>query len=780
MIFRILALLFSVGLAAQEYGYRQYSTAAGLPDARVERVVADSLGYVYALTPLGWVRFDGERFTDIDQPPAGVRDDTWLSERELETIRYRYLEGSPFANTELLDLTEDLQGYRWLATGNQGLLRQLPSSFVTYPVEGAAVTAIGTYRDTLYIGTDGRGLYRLVNDTLQPVDIGAELEGLRITALAGSADHLFLGTAGRGVFVVNPDTLVQIRQRNGLPSNWIRQLVAGDSILRVLTVAGELAEVVVRDSSVAVRRDSVSTEGSTRYSQLLNGPNDVPLLIQADPAVVRQLLEPGFLISGIPAITGASLRRTTQLWLSAEDRGVYFTDLEASPFRFGRVDERLFGDAGAFQCILALGEQREVWVGIDRGVSRLSLDQNGQPLYARQYGSGEGFPVAGAGPAVIFADPAGRVWFGTQAGLVRFVGRGREAFRQPPPTTLEGITLFYDTITAGKSEFQARENHLGFRFRAVDLTYPERVRYRYRLSPLEPDWSPETRENAVSYAGLPGGTYTFSVAASTDGNTWGPPATYAFTIESPLLLQPAVLIAGVLLLSGILVLGFYVYHRRLLKQQLAIRDGLQRQNDLLRLEQQARQLQMNPHFLFNALNGIRGLVDRTEAREQLSRFAALMRGILHNSRQETITLAEELATLEQYLKMEQFCQPRPFTYRIETAEGLDPEEVALPPMLLQPFVENAILHGFGGLDREGSLLLRFFLRGRRCHVEIQDNGVGRHAAEKRRETRSPGHKSVAVGITRDRILAMGGRLTITDAVPHGTQVQLEIPVFYAW
>ncbi len=782
MIVRILILLTSVGLAAQDYSYRQYSVAAGLPDARVEQVVADTQGYVYARTPLGWVRFDGERFEDIARLPEAASDDIWMSGRELEGIHTRYLAGTPFAGTQLLDLAEDAEGRRWLATSDAGLLRQLPSSFMTYPVGGGGVTALTENRDTLWIGTDGRGLFRLTADRApEPVDIGTSLEGIRITSLVADTSFLYIGTAGRGLFAVNGDTLLHLRQAGGLPSNWIREMIVADSSVMVLTTAGDLVGLYATDTNLIVRPHHISVIPDVKFTHLLRGPGGRPILTA--PREKRHLwkAESASVVSGLPEVRSAALRRGSQLWLGVDDKGLYYTDLEAEPFRFGRVDDRLTGGSPHFSALLALDSEREVWAGNGQGVVRITLDGSGQPLFSRQYGAAEGWGDDDSGPEVIFGTAAGAIWFGTKLGLVRFTGASADTYRSPPSTRLEAITLFYDTITPGRIHFSARENHLGFRFRAVDLSYPERIRYRYRLSPIAPEWSPMTSETTVRYAGLPGGAYTFSVAASTDGGkTWGDPATYNFEVESPLVLQPWFSIGGVLLLAGFLIGGFYAYHLRLLRRQASERAALKRENDVLRLEQQARQLQMNPHFIFNALNGIRGLVDDREAREQLSRFATLMRSILHNSRQEYITLAEELATLDRYLRMEQFCHAEPFAYHLEPPEGVDPEEISLPPMLIQPFVENAILHGFAGLDRPGELHVRFLLRGRRCSVYIEDNGVGREEARKRREKGSPGHQPVALSVTSDRISAMGGKLIISNGNPHGTVIHLEIPVTYAW
>jgi len=204
-------------------------------------------------------------------------------------------------------------------------------------------------------------------------------------------------------------------------------------------------------------------------------------------------------------------------------------------------------------------------------------------------------------------------------------------------------------------------------------------------------------------------------------------------------------------------------------------------------------LQMNPHFIFNALNSIQSLVAAKEnltARSQIHKFAALMRSILSNSRKEKITLKEEINTLEKYLHMEQFCQPVPFDFEIESPNDMDAEEIELPPMLLQPFVENAVIHGISHLqNKRGKLVIAFFIKKEKnlnlLQCEIRDNGVGRERAAQLRQSNQPGHQSVAMGVTRERLEAMKNgasytALGIQDLTNNqgevlGTQVLVKMP-----
>lgn len=771
MMLRLAALILSCGLTAQEYTYRAYSRADGLPDDRVEQVVADSFGFVYARTPAGWVRFDGQQFEPILRPPESAKDQMFLTESELARVALRYLEPTAFRGAVLLDVAEDREGRRWFATAERGLLQELPSYFGPRTLAGRSVTALLDWRDTVYVGTDGRGLYRRAGAGFQPVPGTGELEGLRITALAADAGGLYVGTAGRGLFRYHRGKLEQLLDRDGLPGNWVRDLVGYGNTVYVLTVGGGTAEVSAGERGFGVVSGPAGELLAGNYARLLPGFGKPLFLGEAEAGTFRE--DGNVAAYGIAAgLTDAVVRPERELWTVREGRAVEVTELGATPYRRRTIPAPIGGMPGPYTAIAA---DSAVWVGGALGLIRIRPEE---PDAAESYGATEGWTDERVTALLAAAD--GTVWIGTSNGLRRFVARADQR-SDAPPTRLEAVTLFYDTVAAGRTAFGADENQLGFSYRAVSLRHPERVRYRYRLEPEQGGWSPPTPERGVRYAGLAGGRYTFAVAASVDGGlTWGEPAVYAFTIDRPLWQRPWFLLLATGALAAMATGIGYGWHRRSVAREAALRRDLERQNAVLRLEQQARQLQMNPHFIFNALNGIRATVEDREARERLSRFATLLRGILHNSRQERISLAEEIGTLEQYLEMEQFVRPRSFHYEIVPPEGVDPEDLSLPPMLVQPFVENALVHGFSGLDRPAEVRIVFTLVGRRCRVTITDNGVGRAEAARRAEARPTGHRSVGLEVTRERINAMGGTLGITDGDPYGTTVTVEIPVAHAW
>jgi tetratricopeptide (TPR) repeat protein len=196
------------------------------------------------------------------------------------------------------------------------------------------------------------------------------------------------------------------------------------------------------------------------------------------------------------------------------------------------------------------------------------------------------------------------------------------------------------------------------------------------------------------------------------------------------------------------------------------------------LEQKLLRLQMNPHFIFNALTSIEGFIYENKpelAGKYLSDFSKLMRMTLENSREDLISLDEEVKMLEYYLKVHQLYLEDKFNFNIKIDEEVDPSSILIPPMLFQPFVENAIKHGVADIEH-GEIQLSFKMEGEKLMVQIRDNGKGLEEIFQRKE-----HTSLATLITKERLALLRfkhGKILfdIRSNVPHGTVVNFSIPV----
>ncbi|HSG68264.1 MAG TPA: histidine kinase, partial [Bacteroidales bacterium] len=241
---------------------------------------------------------------------------------------------------------------------------------------------------------------------------------------------------------------------------------------------------------------------------------------------------------------------------------------------------------------------------------------------------------------------------------------------------------------------------------------------------------------------------------------------------------------AVISLGGMMVI--IILFAILLIRQNSIRN----QQRVLENQQKLFRSQMNPHFIFNSLTNIQHYIfskDSYTAGKYLAIFAKLMRNILNNSRQERITLRNEVETIQQYLDLQKLRMDEKLEYSLEVDEDLDQEIVEIPPMLAQPFIENAIEHGLRNKEGAGILSIRIMKNGKSLIYEIEDNGVGRKKAAEYMEKRHRDHQSMAVSLTRSRLQSLWGRkkvkaLKIIDLMDaegnaRGTRVLLKVPGF---
>jgi len=203
-------------------------------------------------------------------------------------------------------------------------------------------------------------------------------------------------------------------------------------------------------------------------------------------------------------------------------------------------------------------------------------------------------------------------------------------------------------------------------------------------------------------------------------------------------------------------------------------------------------MQMNPHFIFNALNSVQHYIlqgNVIEANKYLSKFSKLQREILHCSSQQFITLEKEIEILNRYLELEQNRFGENFTYQINIADEIEPVEIKIPPMVLQPFVENAIWHGLMPRQTERTLSIYFDLQTDDILLAIlRDNGIGR-AASARLKPRQPGqqaeHESKGMSLVHQRLQLLQQQygqpfeaavadITDNNGLVQGTQVTLKI------
>ncbi|MFT3935753.1 MAG: histidine kinase [Chitinophagaceae bacterium] len=256
--------------------------------------------------------------------------------------------------------------------------------------------------------------------------------------------------------------------------------------------------------------------------------------------------------------------------------------------------------------------------------------------------------------------------------------------------------------------------------------------------------------------------------------------------------------AALILLLGI---GGFLYYRNRNKQvKLVLQlekeraEQKQRESEFERKVSDAAlhslRSQMNPHFIFNCLNSIKLYAvenNQDAATGYLGKFSRLMRLVLENSKSDRITLQQEIETLQLYMEMEAMRFKEKLHYKIDIADNVDMDYIEIPPMLIQPYTENAIWHGLMPKEDGGSIILSFSCRDNNLRIAVSDNGVGRARAAELKSKSATAHKSFGMSITHERIELINQMyktnivVTVNDlhdaqGIAAGTEIIMDIPI----
>lgn len=364
-----------------------------------------------------------------------------------------------------------------------------------------------------------------------------------------------------------------------------------------------------------------------------------------------------------------------------------------------------------------------------------------------------------------------------------------EASNLPKISISEVLINGFEKVNSRKI-FKPNENTIEFTLLAISHKYRDKLKYQYQLEGYDSKWyTSDFSSHKIRFSKLSDGKYTLKLRAVYNDIASNQITTYPFTIESVFWKTKEFIIIVVLLLLG---LSYLFYHLR-------IRFVVAKKNEEIEKEKYKKELnksklvalksQMNPHFIFNALNSIQEFIvlnKKELASNYLADFADLMRSYLQHSQEDAVSLSDEIETLDLYLKLEKIRFEEAFEFTIQCDGTIDKEQTYIPSFLLQPFVENAIKHGLlhqKGMKKIAVSFIKLSPYSIKC--EIQDNGIGRTASAKLNEKRK--HQSFATKASQNRLELLNQsaedkiELQILDLYDEqqqslGTKVILTIPI----
>ncbi|MBK8878983.1 MAG: histidine kinase [Haliscomenobacter sp.] len=523
-----------------------------------------------------------------------------------------------------------------------------------------------------------------------------------------------------------------------------------------------------------------------------------------------------------------------RLWIGTEDYGLFLYDETKDRFVHYEHDETdPRHSLGAFIIPdLCLDPNGRLWAATDPGGISGFAGGPGNSAFDT-YGLREGLPSSRI--LGITADPAGRLWLATSRGLIcrdpasrRFqLFDSEEGLPQEPPqgqirtgrggeilfSTERGVYAFHpdsvliqpgdsrillsDFRVAGLSRVNPlrplrnpglklswKDNFLILNFPQLTFSHLEKLNMPTSWLDSTPHGSWQAGRVEGLYQRAPG-KYRLLIRSGRNGQ-WNQPGYRLNLVIAPPFWQTWWFL--LLLLAGAGSIGWGMYRWRVaqIRKEERMKAGFQRR--IAEVEMSALRAQMNPHFIFNCLNSINRFILVNEpdaASDYLTKFSRLIRLILDHSRTERISLDRELDALRLYIELEAMRFDHKFAYEIDVAPEVVPGQIDIPPLLLQPYVENAIWHGLMQKKTNGRLWVRVFRIGPDLGIEIQDDGVGRKAAAELKSKSASRQKSHGTAVTAERLelirrlFGVDAQIDITDlydsgGAPAGTRVMIRI------
>ncbi|RXF67380.1 hypothetical protein EKH83_19725 [Arcticibacter tournemirensis] len=417
-------------------------------------------------------------------------------------------------------------------------------------------------------------------------------------------------------------------------------------------------------------------------------------------------------------------------------------------------------------------ENNKAWIVTGKGISVINF--NRQPNEVDSYGTENGLISNEINDVFANQDT---VYIATNNGISVF----RPALRlpgKPPVVYLKNVLVDKRPVKADAYlHLSYTQNNITVNYIALDYSHPSHILYGYKLN-HDSRWF-ETQGNTLEFGSVEPGKYLLEIRAKGLDTKWGAPVKIQFTVYPPFWKT-----WWFILLSGLVfaTLLFFLIRYYFRTKQTEEKEKLITKTRIISLEQQALQAMMNPHFIFNVMNSIQYFIntkENTMANQVLTGFARLIRKNLDICNKSYISVEEEVSYLALYLSLEKMRFGEKMNYSIEVDKEIDNQQMFIPSMLLQPYVENAIWHGIMPKDSPGTIKISIRKRNDELNIEIADDGVG---IENSKKLKTGDHISRGMRLTEQRVLLLNKfkreqiKIDVSQVPSGGTKVQICIPL----
>ena len=655
---------------------------------------------------------------------------------------------------------KDAEGNTWIGTDGGGLLKYVGDALISYGVKDGlssnAVMSINQIGDSYLFGTYNAGL-TLYGSSSVVFNERSGISDDRVWGVEVLGDAIFLAT-DRGVTRILNNQVYKFTDT--VSNHKLRSILKVDSILYFGGVKGLIQFSENKGFQVVGGTEDLNVNKIIELnSEIFIGANTGLFILDSDG--LKQVNLPENDVNTLCKDMDGNLWIGTTDGLFAYNSGsVLSVELNPSEFK----SRHILG--------ITQGRNSVLWVATTYGVYNLKIeDKEKYKVEINEFGKVEGLVNLECNLNAIFEDKLGFIWVGTSTGLCRIdPNKTEELFNlEPPKIQFIDLRLFLEKFDFNEYKVDVdpvshlpssitlphNKNHLTFDFMGINLSDPKSVKYEYRLLGLDENWSPLQQDNYATYSFISPGEYIFEVRAANKNFEWSTTISMKVIILSPFW-KTWWFIALMSLVALLLVTIIFRIRIKSIKQRQT-NEKLEYKNRLQLLEQRSLNASMNRHFIFNSLNSIQYYInssDKRSANKYLTSFAKLIRMNLDSSVQNNfiIPLQEEIDRIELYLNLEKMRFQGKFEFNLDVDSELDLESIEIPSMILQPFVENALIHGILPLQRKGNITISIFEEFEDLVFEVVDDGIGIDESLSKKQEQSAGdHESKGVEITNRRI-----------------------------
>lgn len=729
----------------------------------------------------------------------------------------------PYGNLNPWTAFTSAEGMMWISTFSGDLFTYNPLNIKIpfHQVETGEINGIYEHSDgSVWVGTQDRGLVHLDKDRRvvqtfmhEPGNTGSLSTNRLIEVTSDRNGDLWIGTLGYGVekfsmrtkkivkrytskstsnYSLTNDTIVRISEDDD-GNMWVGTF-RGANLINTKT--GEISNYIIYPTDTArFGKNLVSSIMQDRSNRCWMGT-----FVGGGLHILDK--KTGKFKNYLQGISIANILEDSQgrLWAAGVE-GLFYYNNERDDFI--RFNDPLGLIPIADVRSVEEDSDKNIWISTGNGLQKISKNLDLVTSYDSHFGIDEELIYGSS-----HKGKSGNMYFSAFNGFYEVPRADFNTESKPPQIILSNFRLSNQTILPGKNsvlaedisitdriELKYNQNIFSFDFTAVDYVDPQANRHLFMLENYDETWNVSGNDRRAIYFNVPPGKYIFRVRAV---NTYGKWAEKAVTVEIVPAWWSSWWFRVIAIITVIAIIYLLIRWRLSEKYRLQM-ERSEKEKELSRLQHRTTQLemhalraQMNPHFLFNSLNSINRFIiqnNSEQASGYLTKFSRLMRHILQNSQYELIPLENELEALRLYLELEAVRFDHHFTWTIKIDEHLDVSALKVPPLIIQPYAENAIWHGLMHKEEKGKLLVELKEEGEYLVCSITDDGIGRNKAAELKSKSASTHKSMGMKITADRIASMKKRksnennILITDLVlpngePAGTRVEIKIALQY--